>query len=117
MLFCEAIHEILPSATCIAEHSCEDIGRVFASMRVSVVFVDGLMYPYGGVECLKALRNILGSTSETKIVIYSGGISPEQIAEFDACGVNDILIKPSSYELLKTNLTRLLKEKYQLNEH
>lgn len=117
MLFCEAIHEILPSATCITEHSCQDIARIFANTQpVNVVFVDGFMYPFGGVECLKTLRNILGASSDTKVVIYSGGISPAQMEEFKACGVDDILIKPASYESLKTNLSRLLKEKYQLSE-
>ena len=115
MLFCEAIHDILPTATCITEHSCQNIGQVLTNAQpVSAVFVDGLMYPLGGVECVRRLRSILGPASKTKIVVYSGGVSPVQIAEFQNCGVDDIVIKPASYESLKTNLSRLLKEKYQL---
>jgi CheY-like chemotaxis protein len=113
LLFCEALNDLFPSATCISLHSCESIKTILQTMpHPDVIFMDGHMYPIGGKDCLTMLKEVI-DPDKTKTVIHSGSLSPKELQEFEDLGVNDVLIKADSYEKLKLNLKNLLVDQYQ----
>jgi response regulator of citrate/malate metabolism len=110
-LFREAVSEIFPHAICASRKSCSDIEAFLKeSATLDLIFLDGHLATESGLDCLKKLKTIIDE--QTKIVIHSGSLSPSELADFKIAGVDEILIKASSYELLKSNLKGLLSRKF-----
>jgi response regulator of citrate/malate metabolism len=110
-LFREAVSEIFPHAVLASRKSCSDIEACVEELRnQDIIFLDGHLATESGLECLKKLKTVL--KDETKIVIHSGSLSPSELEDFKIAGVDEILIKASSYALLKSNLKELLSRKF-----
>src|SRR5688572_16009227 len=114
-LFCKALSELFPSAKCVAVNSCQQINAIVREANPDIIFMDGHMFPTSGKECLKQLHEVIDQT-QTKVIIHSGSLSPKEMSEFEAMGVDDILIKPGSYLTLKNNIFNVL-AKYNLASH
>ncbi len=111
-LFCKALSELFPSATCFAVNSCQQIHDTVRAAQPDIIFMDGHMFPTNGKECLNQLNQLV-DRRQIKVIIHSGSLNPKEMAEFEAMGVDDILIKPSSYPTLKSNIFNIL-TKYNL---
>jgi DNA-binding response OmpR family regulator len=107
-LFCEAVSDLDPNATCIVAHSCENIQASIETINeVDIIFVDGHMYPIGGKACLEKLMKFV-DRSRTKIIVYTGSLSPAEKIELEEIGADHILIKTASYQELKSNIGEIL---------
>ena len=113
-LFCEALREILPSANCVILHDCLAVRQHVEKLpQLQMVFIDRFMHPVDGLECLKCLKLIISPT--VKLIIYSGSVDEHEMPNgFQTSGVDDILPKGSTYQVLKENLKHLLVGKYNL---
>ena len=108
MVFCEALTDLDPLATCRVAHSCENIQASAESIAtVDIIFIDGHMYPIDGKACLIELMKFV-DRSRTKIIIHSGSISPEEKQALEDAGADFILLKTSSYQQLKLNISEIL---------
>ena len=107
-LFREALYELFPNAVCIIAHNCEKIRSAMEKIgEVDMIFLDRHMYPIEGKECLEQLTKIVDH-SKTKIVIYSGSISPMEQLALEKAGADYTLIKASNYYLLKSSVGEML---------
>jgi DNA-binding response OmpR family regulator len=107
-LFCEALKELNPNAVCIVAHTCENIQASMERIgEVDIIFLDAHMYPVEGKSCLAQVVKIVDH-SKTKIVIYSGPLSPMEQLELEKIGVDYILIKAPDYNLLKSGISEIL---------
>jgi CheY-like chemotaxis protein len=113
LLFCEALNELFPKAKCTSIHACKDILQAVVAITPDIIFLDGHMHPTSGSECLKLLNDVI-DRRKTKIIIHSGSLSPAELSEFRQIGVDDILLKARTYEELKSNIVRIVVDKYQL---
>jgi CheY-like chemotaxis protein len=103
-LFCEALYEVLPEAVCHHKDSCRDIDLFLKEHTgFDLIFIDGHMQPMTGRECYIKLSGLVNS-STTKIVIYTGSLSPLEKEEFKSLGVYAIMQKAPSFEMMKNNL-------------
>ena len=108
LLFCEALSELHPNAICIVAHTCENIKTTMELIpQVDIIFIDGHMYPLDGKACLEQLIKFV-DRSRTKIVIHSSFLSQEDQVALEVIGVDDFLIKAPNYQMLKSNIGRLL---------
>ena len=114
-LFCKAMRELFPEATCIAVNNFSNISDTVTAAPPDIIFMDGHMYPVSGKECLAQLNQLV-DRSQVKIIIHSGTLSPAEMNEFATLGVDDIMFKPSSYKILKSNIMNIL-AKYNLASH
>lgn len=113
--FCEAIHELYPNVTCIIAHTCENIQASMERIgEVDFIFLDGHMYPIEGKACLEGLVKIVDH-SKTKIVIYSGSLSPTEQFELQTIGADYILIKAPNYNQLKSSISEIIAKRFPLN--
>lgn len=107
-LFCEALADLDPTATCLVAHSCENIKNSFDTIsKADVIFIDGHMYPIGGKACLEELMKIV-DRANTTIIIYSGGMSPQETTELEEIGADHILIKTGNFDDMKSNIGKIL---------
>jgi DNA-binding NarL/FixJ family response regulator len=107
-LFREALNELYPHAVCIIAHTCKNIQVSMKNIgEVDIIFIDGHMYPIPGNACLEQLIKIV-DRSKTKLVVYSGGVSPTERLELEKIGADHILIKATSYDLLKSSIGEIL---------
>lgn len=111
-LFCEVVKEIMPSARCVIENNFSNIELTFRHFTElpRLVFIDGLMFPVSGKDCLMLVKDKLKGNTNTRTIIYSGYVGPEQVAEFKKLGADDVKIKANNYDSLKAYLSGLLKE-------
>jgi DNA-binding NarL/FixJ family response regulator len=109
MLFCEAVNELFPKATCRSINSCDNINETIELIQPDLIFMDGHMYPKNGAECLKEIKGVI-NRERIKIVIHSGNLSPEELHELKTAGADHILIKASSFEALKANIKFIIEE-------
>jgi response regulator of citrate/malate metabolism len=112
-MFCEALTELFPEAICHTANSCEKIAATLDNFKPDIIFMDGHMFPTNGAECLKKLNELV-DRGRVKIIVHSGSLSPAELNGFTAVGVDDVLIKASSYKEIKSNLVRILVDKYKL---
>ena len=103
-LFCEALNELYPNATCTVAHSSEYIlTSIDRIIEMDIIFIDGHMHPMDGQTCLELLIKSV-DRSKTKIVIYSGSLSPKEQLDLKQIGADYILLKAPSYYLLKASI-------------
>jgi DNA-binding NarL/FixJ family response regulator len=107
--FCEVLNEVMPEANCTVENKCSDIAATLAKLQhpPELIFIDGLMFPISGKECLIQVR-ALTRPADTRIIIYSGSVSPQQIDEFKSLGADEVMLKANNYERLKSFLTKVV---------
>ena len=108
LIFCEVIKELVPNITCIVVHSAEQAQITVAEETApDFIFLDALMYPMGGKECL-AMLNRITKLENTQIIIHSGVVGPDQIREFKALGADHVIPKSSSYDSFSKSLKEIL---------
>lgn len=71
------------------------------------------MFPTSGKECLAKL-NEHADRNRIKVIAYSGFLSSSDVKDFRAMGIDDVMIKASSFAELKANLVHIIVDKYQL---
>ncbi|RAW02006.1 response regulator [Pseudochryseolinea flava] len=116
LLFCDAVAELFPEATCVTPHTYSDIRRNLAQTTPDIIFLDGHILPVSCKECLDLIKKLTDRT-QTKLVIHSGSLSPNELKEFDRLGVDRIVIKASSYRELKENICNVIEEYIDLKHH
>lgn len=112
-LFCEAFQEIFPQETCHTASSCEKIKETLDRTTPDIIFMDGHFFPTSARDCLRKLHELTNRAS-VKIVLHSGSLSPADLKDFSAIGVDHVLIKPSSFSELKSNLVSVIVDKFHL---
>jgi DNA-binding response OmpR family regulator len=112
-LFCEAFYELFPQETCHVANSCEEIKDTLDKSTPDIIFIDGHFFPVSARDCLRKLHE-LTDRNHVKIVLHSGSLSPADLKDFSAIGVDDVLIKPSSFTELKSNLVSVIVDKFNL---
>ena len=106
-LFCEALNELYPNATCTVAHSSDYIHTSLERIvEMDIIFMDGHMQPMDGQSCLEQLIKCV-DRSKTKIVVYSGSLSPKEQLDMKKIGADYILLKAPSYYLLKENIGKI----------
>jgi DNA-binding NarL/FixJ family response regulator len=111
-LFREALHELYPHVACLIAHTCENIQTFMEKIgKVDIILVDAHMYPVDGKACLERLVKIVDH-SQTKLVVYSGDLSPAERLELEKTGVDYILVKAANYALLKSAISELLADRF-----
>ena len=111
-LFCEAVSEVFPKADCKIVNACAKVSETLQQFTPDVIFMDGLMYPVGGKECLQILNKLVDRT-KIKVIVHSGSLNPKQLDELKQVGVDDILAKAHSFQQLKSNILSIA-DKYNL---
>jgi response regulator of citrate/malate metabolism len=108
LIFCEVMESVAPRLKCLAFHSYKDVQEVLQENDApQFIFLDAYMYPLGGKECLVMLSK-MEKLAGTKIIIHSGALSQSQIDEFYKLGADQVLLKSSNYESLRTSLKSIL---------
>ena len=112
-LFREALFELDPNITCIIANTCENIQASLDMIgQVDIIFMDDHLYPIEGKVCLEQLARIVDH-SKTKLVVYSGSLSPSDQLDLERIGADYVLIKATDYQMLKTSIREILNS--QLN--
>jgi DNA-binding NarL/FixJ family response regulator len=108
--FCEVVKEIMPSVRCVVENNYAEADLTFQQCETipKLIFIDGLMFPVSGKDCLIQVKAKISNILGTKIIIYSGYVGPEQVTEFLSLGADDVKVKANNFESLKTYLTEML---------
>jgi CheY-like chemotaxis protein len=106
-IFCEALAETFPQAVCTVKNNCDNmISFLEAIPAQDVIFIDGHLNAMTGLDCLKQIKKFIAEG--TKIVVHTGSLSPAETQDLKSAGIDEILLKANSYELLKSNLKKLL---------
>ena len=105
--FCEVLREVAPDAHCVVENKCSNIAGTFAKLRhmPKLIFIDSVMFPISGKECLIQVKALI-NPSYTRIIIYSGFLSTQQIEEFKSLGADEVILKADNYEKLKAFISK-----------
>ena len=112
-LFCDAFHELFPDALCEIANSCKKIETAVNSIHPDIIFMDGHMFPTSGKECLKKLNEHV-DRKRIKVIVHSGSLTPNEVDDFNAMGIDGVMIKASSFSQLKSNLVNIIVDRYQL---
>lgn len=116
-LFCKALREVLPEANCVEARNFVELVEVAKNMpSPEVIFIDMHMSPMSGAECLLEIRKTF-DVLNSKIVVYSGVVNPNEAETFRALGVDAMLAKGTDYKEMKANIGNLLKGRYHLDHH
>lgn len=107
-LFREALFELDPDIICILANTCENIQASMDMIgQVDIIFMDDHLYPIEGKVCLEQLTRIVDH-SRTKLVVYSGSLSPPDQLDLERIGADYVLIKATDYQTLKTSIREIL---------
>jgi response regulator of citrate/malate metabolism len=108
LIFCEVLGSIAPHLKCIVSNSWQTAKEILDELDPpQYIFLDAYMYPAGGKECM-ALLNKMEKLSETMIIVHSGALRPSQVDEFYLLGADQIMMKSSNHESLRTSLKEIL---------
>lgn len=110
-LFCLAARRAQPECDCLGfTNVLEALSYINThAADVAFIFVDAVMHPIAGKDCLIQLRGIPGIKS-SQIIIYSGFISEKKRDEYVALGASRVLTKPIALLDLTYMLKRILHE-------
>jgi CheY-like chemotaxis protein len=95
----DAVKELVPTADCRIAQTAQTARTSVEAFTPHFVFLDAIMYPVGGKEVLREFSQ-LPPLRETKFIVMSGVILPDQHAEFTSLGANFVMTKPSNYQSL-----------------
>ncbi|MBT1702304.1 response regulator [Chryseosolibacter indicus] len=100
-LFCEALQIVAPTFNCLTASSCQSAITLLSNTKAipQFIFIDMHINGVSGIECLKSIKT-LEDIHKATIIMYTGVMSPADRDECIALGANEILIKPTSFNLL-----------------
>ena len=98
-LLSEAVKEVVPKADCRIVQTAHTARTSVQEFTPHFVFLDAIMYPTGGKEVLREFAQ-LPPLKETKFIVMSGVVRPEEHEEFTSLGANFVITKPSNYQSL-----------------
>ena len=74
-----------------------------------LIFCDISMPRMDGIEATKLIRSGGGPNAETPIIALTAHALPDDVAKFRAAGMNDVIVKPLSFESIQDALTTYIK--------
>jgi CheY-like chemotaxis protein len=110
-IFCHALKDVAPDVTCMVVNNPRT-GLSYLTDNTQppeYIFLDANMFLIDGKECLMQLRKI-ETLKNTKIIMYSGYLSENQIQEMKMLGADNYLNKPNSYDDLRKLLAQFFTE-------
>jgi len=109
-MFRDALKDVAPHVSCtVANDSSSGLAFIHQTIDAppQFIFLDANLSLVDGRECLQELRKI-HHLKDTRIIMYSGYISPEQEEEFKNLGADEYVKKPNTYDHLLKVLQRML---------
>lgn len=92
----------------IADGGEQALSRM-ATWRPSVVFVDFHMIPMNGIEFVRAVRTSdIIAERFTPIIMLTGHTSMRQVKEARDAGVNEVVVKPATAQMVMDRLSRVI---------
>jgi two-component system, chemotaxis family, chemotaxis protein CheY len=104
-IFSEAGHKIVGAA----ENAKEAI-ELYKKLRPDIVTMDIIMPEIGGIDTLKAIKQILKSDKNAKIVIVSAMGQQDMVVESIQAGAKDFIVKPFQRSQITEAIARLLRD-------
>src|SRR5687767_11428895 len=88
-IFCYALREVAPEINCTVINDPKLALSVLASNSIppQYIFLDANMTYMNGRDCLKQLRK-LRKLNNTRIIMYSGYLSEQQVEELKSLGAD-----------------------------
>ena len=104
-IFSEAGHKIVGEA----ENAKEAI-ELYKKLKPDIVTMDIIMPEIGGIDTLKAIKQILKSDKDAKIVIVSAMGQQDMVVESIQAGAKDFIVKPFQRSQITEAIARLLRD-------
>ena len=101
----EAGHKIVG----VAENAQEAI-ELYKKLKPDIVTMDIIMPEIGGLDTLKAIKQILKSDKDARIVIVSAMGQQEMVVESIQAGAKDFIVKPFQRSRITEAIARLLRD-------
>ena len=89
-----------------AEDGAQGVAAVKRS-HFDLVFMDIQMPVMDGVEAAKAIRELPAPRCDTPIVATTANVMPDQLASYRRSGMNGVIAKPISPQLLLAEVARV----------
>ncbi len=115
--FCEAVTEINSSNECLMAQDGKDALKTLRSgikQLPDFIFLDLNMPLMNGKSCLKELKNDV-KLKNIPVIIYSTSSHPKDIEETHELGATHFLVKPSSFQKLKTEIAFVVNKDWSLH--
>jgi DNA-binding response OmpR family regulator len=106
-IFMEALSKLQIQCKCTYAQSAEQALEILNYLKPDVVFIDINMPKIDGFECVKRIRSKDGHAN-TKLVMYSNGISDVTVEDARSFGASDCIKKTSSIAELVSAMKRVL---------
>ena len=90
-IFSEAGHKIVGEA-----ENAKEAVELFKKLKPDIVTMDIIMPEIDGISTLKAIKHILKSDKDAKIVIVSAMGQQDMVVESIQAGAKDFVVKPLS---------------------
>jgi DNA-binding NtrC family response regulator len=108
-IFCEIVLSLQPDAACLG---FEDAEKALAYLRapqaqVDYIFVDVMMTPMVGKECLIEIKGIAGM-KDVPVIMYSGTSNVHGVAEYKNLGAARFIVKPIRIDQLREILASII---------
>ena len=92
-----------------AENAKEAI-ELYKKLKPDIVTMDIIMPEIDGIDTLKAIKQILKSDKDAKIVIVSAMGQQDMVVESIQAGAKDFIVKPFQRSRITESITRLLRD-------
>ena len=92
-----------------AENAKEAI-ELYKKLKPDIVTMDIIMPEIGGMNTLKAIKQILKSDKDAKIVIVSAMGQQDMVVESIQAGAKDFIVKPFQRSRITEAIARLLRD-------